>query len=547
MRRETSSTSAPSLYRRKSGYSANISFAASAPRTASQLTHYAAVGLMTGAADPMMRFPAGTIFTPYSVLGNASNQPLVVTPTVYWMQAGTSHSAQLQQVTLAPQSLSDLNAPGLLGAAGLTQFNGDVNLELDVQGPSHSLLFAAGSVDQKNTYVFAVASSTIKESVAKELAYWSTGNGDDTMVTVWNPSSEAQDFTFTLFFTGGHYGLPVHLEAKASRSFDISELTNGALPDVDGNMVPASVHDGSAQLSGSQGEAEHILVVFDAGTYNVQKATCVGQCKTCLGAVDSWITDDPFSLVVGGNKQQSLKAQYHSGTIFDETQGATWTSNATAVATVNSNGLVQGLSPGSLTLFASNDGVPDYSSACYAYAVDCPVYQGVEAQASGNVTCATPTNFQQTVGRDAGSGSIYFEYTWTSSSGSNSDLGGCSVYENVTYPGPYTTYTFPSPPFPAALNVNNPTVNGVPGSDGILVDTNSTPGTFRTPFPIGLTSVTANQIFQYSCGCASSGAAIQLYPSSGSLAIVRTVNATSTSTGTYSITKSGVSSSKSVP
>lgn len=52
------------------------------------------LGLMVGAADPMMRFPAGTTFTPYSVLRNVSTSPISVTPALWWMQAGTAESSQ---------------------------------------------------------------------------------------------------------------------------------------------------------------------------------------------------------------------------------------------------------------------------------------------------------------------------------------------------------------------------------------------------------------------------------------------------------------------
>jgi hypothetical protein len=76
---------------------------------------------------------------------------------------------------------------------------------------------ASGSVDQQNTYVFQVISQTIGESVATGVSYWSNGNGDDTMVTLWNPADEAQDFTFTLFFSRGHYKYPMHLGPKATR------------------------------------------------------------------------------------------------------------------------------------------------------------------------------------------------------------------------------------------------------------------------------------------------------------------------------------------
>lgn len=124
----------------------------------------------------------------------------------------------------------------------------------------------------------------IVESVAKGLSYWSTGDGNDTMVTLWNPADESQEFLFTLFFSGGHYRFPLHLEPRATRTFNLSEIIHNQIPDEEGNVVPASVHEGSAEVSGSRGENEHILLAIDAGTYNVEKATCGQYCLTCQGA-----------------------------------------------------------------------------------------------------------------------------------------------------------------------------------------------------------------------------------------------------------------------
>jgi hypothetical protein len=70
------------------------------------------------------------------------------------------------------------------------------------------LLLAAGSVDQTNNYVFEVIPRGIGESASKSLPYWSTGNGDETIVTLRSPADEAQYLVFELFFSGGHYALP---------------------------------------------------------------------------------------------------------------------------------------------------------------------------------------------------------------------------------------------------------------------------------------------------------------------------------------------------
>jgi hypothetical protein len=96
-----------------SGFSANLPFhlfASPDPGKQSQET-YAELGLMTGAADPMMSFPAGTTFTPFSILRNVENLPVTVTPSFYWMEGGVARSAELTQFTLTPFSSLALDVP----------------------------------------------------------------------------------------------------------------------------------------------------------------------------------------------------------------------------------------------------------------------------------------------------------------------------------------------------------------------------------------------------------------------------------------------------
>jgi len=120
---------------------------------ASQMS-IAELGLMVGAADPMMLFPAGTTFTPYSVLRNISDAPMAVTPTLCWMEAGLARSEAFPSLALRPGRSQSLNLMSLISAAGLKNFSGSVNLAFDVQGKEGGLLLAAGSVDQSGTYVF---------------------------------------------------------------------------------------------------------------------------------------------------------------------------------------------------------------------------------------------------------------------------------------------------------------------------------------------------------------------------------------------------------
>ena len=350
---------------------------------------FAELGLMNGAADPMMNFPAGTSFTPYSVIRNVSNQVATATPTIWWMAGGAAHSAVPPQITLSAHQTSGLNIPSSLASAGLKDYNGSLNVILDTKAPNGGLVFASGSVDQKNTYVFDVLPSSIAESSAKTISNWSTGNGDDTMVTVWNPADEAQDFTFTLFYAGGQYLHPIHLEPRATLVFDVSELTRNPTPDAAGNVVPAGVYQGSAEISGNQSEQQHILVGMDVGIYNVQKATCTWPCPTCHGWYNGYVSPNSFLVSLVGQAQLTFYMQYDTGDQYSLNGSSAFASSATNIATVDNSGIITGVSGGSVTASAHSLNtepvyVPnDCNSSCPSAIV--------QGSATGNVYDYGPT------------------------------------------------------------------------------------------------------------------------------------------------------------
>jgi len=70
------------------GYSARLPLA-KRPDASAKVSQdsVAKLGLISGPSDAMMNFPASTVFTPYSVVRNVSEQPVTAIPTVWWMQA----------------------------------------------------------------------------------------------------------------------------------------------------------------------------------------------------------------------------------------------------------------------------------------------------------------------------------------------------------------------------------------------------------------------------------------------------------------------------
>jgi hypothetical protein len=376
-----------------SGYSANIPFnPAPALATASTFT-VAELGLMTGRADPMMHFPAGIIFTPYTVLRNVSNGPIEAAPTVWWMDGGSPRSSLLPAIRVSPNQSKTLDVAALFAAAGLKDFSGNVQLVFKVQGNAGGLLLAGGSVDKANNYVFQVTPHGISESGSKSLSYWHTGD-DDTMVTLWNPADEAQDFIFQLTHSSGYYNFPIHLEARATRTFNVSEIAESGIPDAEGNVIPLGVVEGSAKIAGTHGDNENILVAMDAGTYNVRRATCYTYCQGCNGITSSALASNPFAVAVGAKTQQTLYETWNTGSQYDDTSYSSWKTSNSSIATVGTNGsgtpgLVAGVSAGSPTISAQYPyNEAQYTSYwCEGSPWNCPLYYTTVIGSSSGGSC----------------------------------------------------------------------------------------------------------------------------------------------------------------
>ena len=332
------------------GYSASLHFTEPMLLPSASNVTIAELGLMSGPADPMLAFPAGVVFTPYTVLRNSSPAPITGTPTFWWMAGGTAHSAQVPALTLHADEARTLDIPRMLASAGLKNFSGTISLVFDVQGNPAGLLMAGGSVDQKYSYVFGVVPRGVKVSAAKSLSYWSIGNGDDTMVTLWNAADEAQDLIFQLMFTGGHYAFPIHLGPRATQMFNVSEIVHNQVPDMEGNIIPVGITEGSAELMGAQGEVDSMLVAMEAGIYNVKKATCgTYSCETCNGVTNAVVYPGSFAVAKGSTTQLNFVETWNTGQQYT---GADWSSYNPSVATVSSSGLVTGIAAGSANILA---------------------------------------------------------------------------------------------------------------------------------------------------------------------------------------------------
>ncbi len=342
----------------REGYSAGLPFWSSDPMSAPEKITIANVGLMLGEPDPAAGFPGGTFFTPYLVLRNTTSRPIEVRPTLYTI--GRARGLPLPRQHLKPFQSEQVDVKAILEPLGLARMSGSANLTLSYTGRAGDLGVAAGSIDQTASYVFGVLSQQVMQTQSKEVPYWTVANGFDTMFALWNPTDEAQDIV-AIFYYGdgsGQYKLPLHLEAEGSAMIDMAQLVANGRPDADGNLFPTTVRAGSVVFQSRKGFAAPMNLSINAATFNAELGTCLQHCICCTGISSLSVTPNPCDMVVGASMSATATEKYNNGTTSNVTSSMNWSSNNTAVCTVQtkgstSPGLVHGVSAGSATISAS--------------------------------------------------------------------------------------------------------------------------------------------------------------------------------------------------
>ena len=337
------------------GYSALIPFymhdsvsASPSPAT------LASAGLLVGHPDPSMKFPNGTTFFPYSYLRNASSAPIKVDRALYYTLAGGGG----QRVSLPSMMINAggaLQVPLDFGSIGLGGYSGQVTESFSTVSNPGDLIIATGSTDQTANYVFEVLPQLVATTKSKQDEFWRVGGGYDTMTTLWNSGTEAEDLLVKFTFAGGkaHYKLPVHLAPGAAATIDMAEIISEAKPDADGNLIPSTASGGGMIVSGPSDFLDDINVVVSGGIFSVFGATCGPVCYSCGPDLESFdLTPSPVASVVSSKTQMTATATFSNGEQSNETSSSysTWSSNNTSVATVATGGMVTAVAAGSATV-----------------------------------------------------------------------------------------------------------------------------------------------------------------------------------------------------
>jgi hypothetical protein len=222
---------------------------------------------------------------------------------------------------------------------------------------------------------------------AKIFCLWSVEGDTSTMFSIWNYAGTPQDATLILFFSGGQYRIPIHLDARQTFNLDLMTLVRSRIPDANGVLIPENISSGSAMLIGPKGDFDNMTIVASASTYNVRNATCYPICLSCNGIAS--ISVPNYSVIKGGTVQAAATITRTSGST--QATSGTWTSSATNTATVNGNGIITGVNAGSANITFGPVSAPDTEFHCYQMGETvCP---DLAWSGTGQVTVQLPTYF----------------------------------------------------------------------------------------------------------------------------------------------------------
>lgn len=390
------------------GYSATLHLDELHPDRVRDLSEHEVVldgaGLMLGKQPPRMQFPADASFSLYSVLHNTSSQAKQVALSLTFAGLSGPETHGIGQVTLAPRETKQIDYPDLLAASELSLPDGSVDLTVSYMGHDGDVEVEMGSVDQTGNYVFQVISEPEEWTISRTLCRWSVLGDTNTMISLWNYSPIAEDLVLTLYYTGGKYLIPVHLEPRSDYEMDIATLIHSGQPDSLGTVIPQTITEGSANLADAQRERNKIFVALNAGVFNVRTATCGNQCQTCNGVQSLAITPNSINVDAGSTQQLFGLETMNTGSTSEVMSGA-WSSTSGS-ASVNSNGLLTGTSVGTTTINLTESNLPAPAGyVCTGPNGGCP--PTISASASASATTNAPT------------ASISMKFTGSKSSGDN--------------------------------------------------------------------------------------------------------------------------------
>jgi hypothetical protein len=387
------------------------------------------------------------------------------------------------------------------------------------------------------------------ESISREGWVWRAGSQFNTLLGIFNSDEHEAKISISLdYYSQGirnTYDLPERvMPPRSAELLNIGDIVRAQAPDKDGDVIPLDVEFGGYSVrklgSDRSGNLTTEALIFSVGSGPLLSVYNTGCCEN-----QPYICPNPLTGCVDHMSGQAettgsfkiLANNSCTGEPDDLTDSSflQYASTNSGVAYGDLLGTMRSAGAGTATVWASqvhHSMISKNGSCAYNNEASAPCFVTVTA-------CATPTNYSATfLGADA-QGTLNFRYTWSSTTGNQSDLAACSVGETVFYPGTDPRYIWP---LPMVQTTDNPFPLYSSGSNAGFDDHNIPPNNYQTPY-FG-TSFNATQRLQWSCPCHNNGNFERFEPD---ITIMRSIFKDADNFWYYKIEKSGQTKTVKLP
>lgn len=287
------------------------------------------------------------------VLKNTSDAAITVRPRFFSSAGEQGNPLELPQMTLQPRQIVDVDLNDLREAASTRTDLASVSAQVLNNGAPGSLIGALYSTDRSSQLAYDVPlrdSGKMRNSTGSYP--WRVDGDYTTIVNITNINDQVASFIVDIRYPGGHYFLPAkELAVGGTTTFDLRQLISEQKPDSKGNVIPLSTEGGQFHWSVFGGAAASKFIGRSEVVSLSQRVSSSYSCPSCCpdsGPFGYLIS--PGSVAVGGFAQVETEGEMMDCNGYPTDTGLyiyPWWMDNSSIASVNSTGGVQGLSPGS--------------------------------------------------------------------------------------------------------------------------------------------------------------------------------------------------------
>jgi hypothetical protein len=246
-------------------------------------------------------------------VGDGVNKVTVRIP--YTLENGNKGEARLPEINLQPGETRMLNLDKFIERETHRKSVATAGLELEYTGAPGSITAMANSYTTSLNQVFRLIFKDAKSQASSTGEYlWSLEDNSSSIIYIKNVSDKPQHFALYIFYAEGNYvpGLRT-VDPSQTMKFNIRELRDNRVPDINGNTIPLNIAGGTAHwsITGSGGP-DKLLTGRIEQSSPLKGLSMTAACESCCpdSYNGSYVDPSNFTINIGETQGVTCYSRY---------------------------------------------------------------------------------------------------------------------------------------------------------------------------------------------------------------------------------------------